>query len=1804
MRHTFINLMFVFAVVSIKIPIIARQQKAISQLVLDVEKAAITSTTEIVSGIDKSFPVLIALDIGRDILAYVESWLRSSSGNIRVITLGDNSSAPSYIHRSSGVVEETITSLAVDWITGNLYVGVETGVHNAGRIEVCPLNGQSSCAIALDSSSFENQNSRVDALHSLVLDPVDGYMYWLNRLHKRIERAWMDGRHHDPYCFKDDTTDVITTSALTLEQASRTLYYVRTWASPDDSQIWSCSLYGRESCRPVANKVNAFYLDVFNDYLIWTSVTNQNSGITVCDKLNCDHTTREVADSYGVETLLISHQQTQPLRQSSNPCRLKNGGCSHVCVLIPGAPWRSCLCPVGVRLLNDQLTCSPTGIERLLYVATTSGLIFISLDTMHHAPLSLSTVASEIRDTKVVHIDYDPVEKKLFMIDGDMGVIRRCNPDGTEMEIFVEESVKLVSEALAVDWLNRNLYWLDSNVAQIKMQSLSKKGRQIVVANELKQPRGLALDPDDGYMFFSDWHKSINRIEKAWLDGSHRQVVVSLEKDAWPNGIAVDIKQKRLYWAEGGRSLIKSASLGKNLNVQVFSEGVNHPYSLTILGNSLYCNSLFGRKISVFPVPNDNESLSDVQLSVISDSVIFGQMGIRAVNLNQIPEGSSPCQKNNGGCSHMCVKQPNGDKICVCPVDYELQADNVTCIMPAAFLVYVQSPSANSANSIMRISLETKSANNHRVNIDDMTTAPVSIDIDQNSHRIFWSSEGRGRSIRSPLRSAFFNGSGLKMIYESNAANYIAVDWITSNIYWCNMELHRIEMVRGDGRSHRTIAWESIHPRYLVVHPIQRFLIFANYNSAHKFTINKIPLYGERSGGKEIIKQLGTVSALAIDFDSELLVWSELDERGGGLSISDFNGQNRARLIHNERLLPAALAVYNRQIYIANTKTNTIDLYNSRALKVLHSGINHVTDLAVAYKQWTKGGNRCLQNNGGCSDICVAIGETFYNNSIRCFCEDHFTLDHTGRKCLPPKHFLLVAIRGRFMRFNLKQATSGNIFWKEIRFCLLQLDERASFVSLISFFRFSSVDPYSVLSVPNVGTPVSVGIDLFSASRSIYWIDSNDDKIIKRSSDLSNSATQTITLSKRSNCALLFHLAVDEFGRQLFVSCAEHGLSHASSIHVWRIKSNDHLEYIGVVVSGRERSPVTDRPPYPRQIALFPKLNFLFYVDDGGLAPVIVRCSLDGRQCMQWEAPNLTHTVKLHAHQSSDRLYYITANGLWSRDADVFSDIRHHIKVRTSDIDMVPISEKKMIIIAKNESQYDDLLLELMNDVPTVSLGDLKRSASFSLKRILAITVAGSYERDFYDLNQTCAMSHCSHLCRVMHNSRKRHECLCPLGFGLQILGGTSCFEHVLCFHWQFKCENGRECIHAMAKCDGRKDCSDGSDESSQLCRNVAINNWPCDNGKASVARPSFCNGIEDCSDGSDEAHCRCSNPLSHFDCTIGPDSASHAAECISRELICDGINNCYAGQDEEKQLCADIHKIVTVAPVLSPSFELIIPLAIFFLALSIIVSACCCHFAMRRPLGHNLTHTTTTHSLPINTEARVLLPAHPTGTQLEFQFRTYSVGASSSLYNALPPPNPQFSSGAVSYHQSVNDSSSQRNSVYTAISTAVNKSSFKRFFAPPPSAASLSTYGVVKPAGMRVNLQHCSGAAVSSSRNRRRQRYREFVNGTRIYSPPPSYSQVKTTRPVCINPGMECSDFESHQLQAPRNSRVLSSIDSSSVEGIRPKPLGSTFISSNIFAQQQRLLDYSSSSSDFFQSVVCDRIEKCKLLRKSCFVF
>lgn len=47
-------------------------------------------------------------------------------------------------------------------------------------------------------------------------------------------------------------------------------------------------------------------------------------------------------------------------------------------------------------------------------------------------------------------------------------------------------------------------------------------------------------------MYWTDWGTT-PRIERAGMDGTHRQVIVNYEVK-WPNGLTLDLVRKRVYW--------------------------------------------------------------------------------------------------------------------------------------------------------------------------------------------------------------------------------------------------------------------------------------------------------------------------------------------------------------------------------------------------------------------------------------------------------------------------------------------------------------------------------------------------------------------------------------------------------------------------------------------------------------------------------------------------------------------------------------------------------------------------------------------------------------------------------------------------------------------------------------------------------------------------------------------------------------------------------------------------------------------------------------------------------------------------------------------------------------------------------------------------------------------------------------------------------------------------------------------------------------------------------------------------------
>lgn len=68
--------------------------------------------------------------------------------------------------------------------------------------------------------------------------------------------------------------------------------------------------------------------------------------------------------------------------------------------------------------------------------------------------------------------------------------------------------------------------------------------------------------PRDGFlwvpcrwMYWTDWEEDPKeskrgRIERAWMDGSNRNMFLSSKTVLWPNGLSLDVPQGILYWVD------------------------------------------------------------------------------------------------------------------------------------------------------------------------------------------------------------------------------------------------------------------------------------------------------------------------------------------------------------------------------------------------------------------------------------------------------------------------------------------------------------------------------------------------------------------------------------------------------------------------------------------------------------------------------------------------------------------------------------------------------------------------------------------------------------------------------------------------------------------------------------------------------------------------------------------------------------------------------------------------------------------------------------------------------------------------------------------------------------------------------------------------------------------------------------------------------------------------------------------------------------------------------------------------------
>ncbi|XP_009574253.1 PREDICTED: low-density lipoprotein receptor-related protein 5 [Fulmarus glacialis] len=175
----------------------------------------------------------------------------------------------------------------------------------------------------------------------------------------------------------------------------------------------------------------------------------------------------------------------------------------------------------------------------------------------------------------------------------------------------------------------------------------------------------------NSYMYWTDWGET-PRIERAGMDSSTRKIIVDSDI-YWPNGLTIDLDEQKLYWADAKLSFIHRANLDGSFRQKVVEGSLTHPFALTLSGDTLYWTDWQTRSIHAC-----NKRTGEKRREILS--ALYSPMDIQVLSPDRQPYFHTPCEENNGGCSHLCLLSPRDPFYsCACPTGVQLEDDGRTC---------------------------------------------------------------------------------------------------------------------------------------------------------------------------------------------------------------------------------------------------------------------------------------------------------------------------------------------------------------------------------------------------------------------------------------------------------------------------------------------------------------------------------------------------------------------------------------------------------------------------------------------------------------------------------------------------------------------------------------------------------------------------------------------------------------------------------------------------------------------------------------------------------------------------------------------------------------------------------------------------------------------------------------------------------------------------------------------------------------------------------------------------------------------
>ncbi|VDN01460.1 unnamed protein product [Thelazia callipaeda] len=721
----------------------------------------------------------------------------------------------------------------------------------------------------------------------------------------------------------------------------------------------------------------------------------------MCAESTCDHICHERPSGYVCSC-----------KPEEQPCSF--GACSQLCW--PQGSSSYCHCEDGFELLPDKFTCKSIDPEvpRLIFTNRHE----IRIMNLRTNDDSSSPLVSHLRNCIAIDYYYEKNnELWLFWTDIAADIIYKGLLKGqtlTNIKPIITYGI-WTAEGIAVDWLSKKIYWVDSWLDQIEVSNFDGTMRTTILRDNMKNLRALTLDPSKGLLFWTDWDQSNPRIERATLAGNDRQVlfeVLEIVNGGWPNGLTCDFFAERIYWIDAKSDSIHTITYNGADHREILRDIIHlaHPFAITVFGNYVYWTDWHATAI----IRANKWNGSDVRVIEGTSIQLFD---LKIIHRSRQPRGlKNPCGENNGGCSHICLIDSSSSRICACPHMMLLNNDSRSCSNVNTALIIATSTSIRIFDTVQNDAVLFPI-----ISGKDVTNVKV-IAIDYKNTAVFWYDENK-----NDIKKVFFSEAEKKqIILQKGTVNCkgLAVDSEAGVLYFTswlpNEKYASISIVSVDGLYQQTLL-NSIDisklrkPEELVLHIEKGRMYWLDHG------YNPTALFTASMAGEKVIRLrcsndsncTQNAQSLALDSELGLLFWTQSNRSAiRAMSLYDSSNTVYELLISSVEAHPVAhitvdpvahelffyapatksIVVQQYKLKKVSEKVRTLQWSTNRSLGLNLSAVMALTILNKALPEKVSGKFTSLYVIQRCKldfPLCLRT----LNSTVKAFCAASYELE-------------------------------------------------------------------------------------------------------------------------------------------------------------------------------------------------------------------------------------------------------------------------------------------------------------------------------------------------------------------------------------------------------------------------------------------------------------------------------------------------------------------------------------------------------------------------------------------------------------------------------------------------------------------------------------------------------------------------------------------------------------------------------------------------------------------------------------------